>query len=176
MPRTLPNGESISEEWFDRGAGPAAKTLRNLAKKHLGDEWRVSELAERVIVVLAGRHGGDPKRRVIVRAVWETKNLAAGGRKERWHRQQTKRVTSLSAAHSLNASDWLVGESFAKQCYSQILLETIRDRLGTDAQMQRAYQLLRAGYSWSEVSQEMGGIEITEVWRKRFWRVVRNLC
>jgi hypothetical protein len=42
--------------------------------------------------------------------------------------------------------------------------------------MQRAYQLLRAGYSWSEVSQEMGGIEITEVWRKRFWRVVRNLC
>ena len=73
-------------------------------------------------------------------------------------------------------SDRVVGESFAKQRYRQILLETVGERLAADAEMQRAYQLLRTGYSGSEVSEEMGGIEITEVGRKRFWQNVRSAC
>ena len=144
----------------------------------MGDVWRVSELSEKVIVALASTHGanvGDnPKRRVIVRAIWETKNLAAGGRSERWHRQQSRRIASIGELGAVVREDVHTGEAFAHSCYRDILLASIEDRLRQNAGIQRAYRLMRAGYSWEEIGNELGGIETNDAWRKRFWRIVRN--
>src|ERR1017187_10930532 len=76
-------GHSIARIWFEEGVAPIQNQLRGLARYKLGDVRRVSELAEITVHKLWERHGEDagimPWRRVLVRAVWEARDLASGG-------------------------------------------------------------------------------------------------
>ena len=77
------HGNPIARIWFEKGVAPVQDQLRDLARYKLGDVRRVSELAEITVHKLWERHGEDagiwPWRRVWARAVWEARDLAAGG-------------------------------------------------------------------------------------------------
>ena len=81
---------SVDRQWETRsresgsseGVYPVQEQLRNIARYKLGDVRLVSELAEITVHKLWERHGEDtgvwPWRRVLVRARWEARDMAAG--------------------------------------------------------------------------------------------------
>lgn len=79
------HGNPISPVWFD-AVSKIQDQLRNLARYRLGDVRRVSELAEVTVHKLWERHGEDagnlPWSRVLTRAMWEARDMAAG--KSQW--------------------------------------------------------------------------------------------
>src|ERR1700722_14354958 len=76
------HGNLIAPIWFEQGVVPVQDELRNLARYRLGDVRRVSELAEITVHKLWEQHGQEvgilPLRRVLKRAVWGARDLAAG--------------------------------------------------------------------------------------------------
>lgn len=79
-------GQPVFQGWIDAVLN-VADPLRRLAKKELGDIWRVSELTEASVHQLASRHGETlgpaPSSAIYRDASWRAKDLRAGGRRER---------------------------------------------------------------------------------------------
>ena len=77
------HGKPIARVWFEEGVAPVQNQLRSIARYKLGDVRCVSELAEITVHKLWERHGDHagiyPWRRVWARAIWEARDLAAGG-------------------------------------------------------------------------------------------------
>jgi hypothetical protein len=74
-------------QWVERGVVPVADPLRSLARRVLGDVWRVSEMTDHVIHSLERRNGFDlgdaPELRVLKSARWYAEDVRAGGRRVR---------------------------------------------------------------------------------------------
>jgi hypothetical protein len=79
-------GRRINWGWFT-AIVPIADRLRSLAKRRLGDEWMVSELAEGSVHSLWYKHqdnlGVLPSMRIYCHAKWRAEDLRAGGRNAR---------------------------------------------------------------------------------------------
>jgi hypothetical protein len=75
------HGREIPRPWFDAVAR-VAEYLRNLARKVLGDVWRVSELADLCVQAQWRAHGEDfgnyPHRRIAEYARWKAADLRCG--------------------------------------------------------------------------------------------------
>ena len=73
--------------WIERGVVPVADPLRQLARRVLGDVWRVSEMTDHVVHSLNRRNGLDlgesPELRVLKSARWYAEDIRAGGRRSR---------------------------------------------------------------------------------------------
>jgi hypothetical protein len=159
--------------WFDAGVVPAAKTLRWLAESYLGDKWRVSELAEYVVHKLAARHGDKtgekPWRQVIVWAQWEVLTLKAGSR---WLRRHRKSCIPLENIIDRSCLQRAVEDENALIC--RIMLDGVDERISERAQYQKAFRLLRAGYTWDDIETELG-LENVASFKQGFYHFAK-LC
>jgi hypothetical protein len=77
------SGEPINLEWVDLGVRPIHSELCHLTKRIVGDLWAVSEVAGNAVHGIwrdrGNDLGSDPWRQVQARAVWEAKDIRAGG-------------------------------------------------------------------------------------------------
>ncbi len=166
------HGNQIAAIWFEKGVAPVQEQLCSIARARLGDVRRVSELTEITIHKLWERHGEDagirPWRRVLVRAMWEARDLAAGD--SRWHINHTVPL----ALDSLDGD--LHGEKRSEDIYhQQLLLDLVERRIEQDRreEIREIFKMLRQGYTWEEVAQRLGE-QKPEALKKRFWRWMKR--
>jgi hypothetical protein len=164
-------GNSIDRAWFDLGVAPIHRELIDLAGSTLGDRRRVSDIAEPSVHKLWYRHGSNvgekPHGRVWRQALWEARDLAAGGWRERKGRVVSRTVEEIDRAvpaETLDATD-------ATALYNRrILIESMKKTMQREGatDMLRIHELILAGHSWSEVGCSMG--LSTEAVKRRFYR------
>jgi len=81
-------GRRIAWGWFT-AVVPIANRLRHLARRRLGDVWRVSELAESTVHAVWYKYGDDlgvwPTSRLWHHAKWNVEDLRVGG----WRARQS---------------------------------------------------------------------------------------
>lgn len=152
--------QPIAPEWFSRGVAPVREQLVQIADYALGDPWCVSELAEATVHKLWERYGSAvgryPARRVLKRAMFLAVVLRAGD----WRKGKfPNRYVALDALDQ-NVRDLTLADptEYDELFEKQIMLNSVEDRLkgeGRD-EMRLVYQLIRRGYSWKEVAQEIG--------------------
>jgi hypothetical protein len=166
------DGNPIAQIWFDKGVVPVQKQLRRIARIRLGDVRRVSELAEVTIHKLWDRHGENagfwPSRRVLARAVWEARHLAAGA--SRWQINHTVPLVLDSLEGDLN------GPKRCDEIYrQQLLIDLVERRIEQDQRpdIRVAFMMLRQGYTWEEVAKRLGD-QRPEALKKRFWRWMKR--
>ena len=65
---------------------------------------------------------------------------------------------------------------YAEQFARGIILDSIQDRLKREgpAEICMVYQLLRRGYRWAEIAEQLGMLH-AEPLRRRFYRWIKNL-
>lgn len=167
-------GNLIAPVWFEKGVAPVQNQLRHIARIKLGDVYRVSELSEITVHKLWERHGAEagafPWRRVLVRAIWEARDLAAGD--AQWHINHTVALSSLERGISGNG---LRDPATYDQIFErELLVDKIERCIREDGRPEilRAFQMLRQGYSWAEVATTLGEPN-PEALKKRFWRWMR---
>ena len=166
------HGNKIASVWFEQGVAPVREQLCNIARARLGDVRRVSELAEITVHKLWERHGENagiwPCRRVLVRAMWEARDLAAGD--SRWHINHTVPLVPDSLDTRIH------GLKRDEQIYQQhLLLDLVERRIEQDqhGEIGKVFQMLRQGYTWEEVAQQLGE-QKPEALKKRFWRWMKR--
>jgi hypothetical protein len=166
------HGNKIASIWFEQGVAPVREQLCNIARARLGDVRRVSELAEITVHKLWERHGEDagvwPCRRVLVRAMWEARDLAVGD--SRWHINHTVPLAPDSFDRHFN------GLKRNEEIYQQhLLLDLVERRIEQDqhGEIGKVFRMLRQGYTWEEVAQQLGEQKL-EALKKRFWRWIKR--
>lgn len=133
---------------------------------------RVSELAEITVHKLWERHGEDagicPWRRVLVRAHWEARDLAAGN--SQWHVNHAVSVALDSLEGDLDRS-----KNYGRIYEEHLLLDLVERRIEQDRQPEicEVFRMLREGYAWEEVVQRLGESKPAAL-KKRFWRWMRQ--
>ena len=166
------HGNQIAPVWFEQGVAPVREQLCSIARAKLGDVQRVSELADITVHKLWERHGEDagiwPWRRVLVRAMWEARELAAGA--SRWHINHTVPLALDSFDRDVH------GSKPNEKIYEQhLLLDLVERRIAQDRHKEIAeiFTMLRQGYAWAEVAERLGKQE-PEAVKKRFWRWMKR--
>jgi len=166
------HGNEIAPIWFEQGVAPVREQLCSIARARLGDVRRVSELAEITVHKLWERHGEDagiwPCRRVLVRAMWEARDLAAGD--SRWRINHTVPLVPDSLDRDGR------GSNRNEEIYQQhLLLDLVERRIEQDRheEIGEVFKMLRQGYTWEEVAQQLGE-QKPEALKKRFWRWMKR--
>lgn len=119
------------------------------------------------------RHGEDagiwPWRRVLVRAAWEARDLAAGN--SRWHITHTVSLALDSLAGDFCGKCTADPTRYDEIYHNRLLLDRVERRIEEDGrhEIRAVFQMLREGYSWEEVAERLGS-EKPEALKKRFWR------
>jgi hypothetical protein len=164
-------GNAIDGAWFDRGVAPIYQELIELAGTTLGDRRMVSDIAEPSVHKLWYRHGSDvgekPHGRVWRQALWEARDLAAGGWRERKGRVVSRTLEEIDRAIPAETLD----ENDSAALYDRrILIESMRKTMQRQGatEMLRIHELILAGCSWSEVGCCLG--LSTEAVKRRFYR------
>src|ERR1039458_10118233 len=128
------HGNPIAAVWFEKGVVPVQDQLRGLARIRLGDVQRVSELAEITVHKLWERHGEDagiwPWRRVLVRAMWEARDLAAGD--SRWRINHTVSLAVDSLEGDLYGNSLADPKRYDEIYQKRLLLDLIERRIEED--------------------------------------------
>jgi len=164
-------GNAIDRAWFDRGVAPIYRELIELAGSTLGDRRMVSDIAEPSVHKLWYRHGSDvgekPHGRVWRQALWEARDLAAGGWRERKGRVVSRTLEEMDRAIPAETLD----ENDSAALYDRrILIESMKSTMRRQGatEMLRIHEMILTGYSWSEVGQCLG--LSTEAVKRRFYR------
>jgi hypothetical protein len=171
------HGNPIAPIWFEKGVVPVQDQLRNIARFTLGDVQRVSELAEITVHKLWQRHGEDagvwPWRRVLVRAAWEARDLAAGN--SRWHISHTVSLAVDTLEGDLSGICPTHPKRYDEIYHAKLLLDLIERRMEEDHRhgIREVFKMLRQGYTWEEVAERLGS-ERPEALKKRFWRWIKR--
>jgi hypothetical protein len=171
------HGNPIAPIWFEKGVAPVQDQLRNIARMRLGDVQRVSELVEITVHKLWERHGEDagtwPWRRVLVRAIWEARDLAAGD--SRWHINHTVPLALDSLEGDLYGNGPADPKRYDEIYQQQLLINLIERRIDEDRrpEIREVFKMLRQGYTWEEVAQRLGN-QKPEALKKRFWRWIKR--
>jgi len=164
-------GNAIDRAWFDRGVAPIYRELIELAGSTLGDRRMVSDIAEPSVHKLWYRHGSDvgekPHGRVWRQALWEARDLAAGGWRERKGRVVSRTLEEMDRAIPAETLD----ENDSAALYDRkILIESMKSTMRRQGatEMLRIHEMILTGYSWSEVGRCLG--LSTEAVKHRFYR------
>jgi hypothetical protein len=168
------HGNPIPRDWFDLGVIPAAPTLRKMAAFHLGDVWRVSELAEPVVHQLAHAHGSNlgarPHRQVIRAAQWEVLTLKAGSLRMRRHPEPPLDEAEVR----MNALAIREAREHEEQLLAKLRLDEIERSLSRDRAFQDAFDLRRQGWNWKEIQNHFKQTDAELVaFKKAFERELR---
>ena len=161
------NGHPLPPVWID-AVRRIHKCLCNVAQSILGDPWLASELVDITARKLARRHGPNggknPARRFYVRAVWEEKDLAAGGKWLRRHRYVFRSLESVDFV------DREARRTATEEVYiRKIMLDSLDTKLNNDRQ--QAFRLLRYGWEWHEMQLEKPA---DKAFRTSLWRSLRR--
>jgi DNA-directed RNA polymerase specialized sigma24 family protein len=158
------HGNKISYRWFTEGLAPTYQWMLRLSHRILGDEWRASEIGERAIHALAGRHGerlgASPPHQVMREAQWVAKDI----RSERTRTERT-RECQPGPAYELAHTD-------AIDAYNTKLdLELFLKRLREDDEVLHtiAHHILR-GHTYQEIAEKLGTSEPAIKMRIARWR------
>jgi hypothetical protein len=152
------HGNPIARIWFEQGVDPVQDQLRNIARYKLGDVRLVSELAEITVHKLWERHGEDagvwPWRRVLVRATWEARDMAAGV--SHWLIRHTVPLALGSLEHDLYGNGLPDPINYSKVYERELLVELVERRIESDCreEIRRVFKMWRQGYTWEEIGGE----------------------
>ena len=177
IPSVDRQGNPIARIWFEEGVAPVQDQLRDLARHKLGDVRRVSELAEITVHKLWERHGEDagacPSRRVLARAVWEARDLAAGG--SQWRIAHTVPLALGSLEQDLYGNGLPDPTHYEEVYERELLIELVERRIEKDHRedIREMFRMLRQGYGWDEIATRLQDPK-PEALKKRFWRWIRR--
>jgi hypothetical protein len=177
IPSVDRHGNPIARIWFEEGVAPVQDQLRDLARHKLGDVRRVSELAEITVHKLWERHGEDagacPSRRVWARAVWEARDLAAGG--SQWRITHTVPLALGSLEQDLYGNGLPDPTHYEEVYERELLIELVERRIEKDHRedIREMFRMLRQGYGWDEIATRLQDPK-PEALKKRFWRWIRR--
>jgi DNA-directed RNA polymerase specialized sigma24 family protein len=171
------HGNQIARVWFEEGVAPVQDQLRNIARYKLGDVRLVSELAEITVHKLWERHGEDagiwPWRRVLVRATWEARDMAAGD--SQWLIRHTVPLALGLLEHDLYGNGLPDPTNYDEVYERELLVELVERRIESDHrdEIRRVFKMWRQGYTWEEIAAELHDPKPGAV-KKRFWRWIRQ--
>jgi DNA-directed RNA polymerase specialized sigma24 family protein len=169
------HGNPIHPAWFELGVRPIHKRLVNLAGYMLGDRRMVSDIAQPAVHKVWDQHGcslgENPHRRVWRQAVWESRDLAAGGWRERRGRVIIRTVDQIDrdlSADALNRQDVVA------IYHRQILLGAMKKTMQQQGagEMLLVHELLAAGHNWGEIGKQLG--TSAEAVKRRFYRYAKR--
>lgn len=150
-------GKPIAWEWFEAIARIPDR-LRNLARRHLDDVWRASEISEWALHKIWRLHGRDlgraPEYRVYAHAAWRAKDLRAGS----WHERRGV-VIALEGLETVIRDRILADKSEYERAYQRRLdFKALSERLVEEGleDVSEMLDLLRDGCTWDEVGERFG--------------------
>jgi hypothetical protein len=162
-------GCAINPGWF-HAVLPIADPLRQLARRILGDAWRVSELAEGSVHAQWYERrddlGRNPSARIYAHAKWRVQDLRAGGRNVR----RGIEVEFLVAVHaSLLSADNLSSHAEMQEIVAALDQHFQRSGVPHVSEMM---DLWLYGWSWPEIADHIG--KQPKAATKDFWRWFRR--
>jgi hypothetical protein len=150
-------GALIAWGWFEAVARIPHRMLA-LARRHLCDPWRASELSEVAVHKVWRRHGHDfgrrPEGRIYAHAAWHAKDLQAGS----WHERRGI-VTGLDDLENVVRERILVDPAnYGRRYQGRIDYRALSDRLDEEGleDVRVMLDLLRDGATWDEVGERLG--------------------
>jgi DNA-directed RNA polymerase specialized sigma24 family protein len=165
------DGNVIDPVWFEQGVAPISQELTDLAQSVLGNKRMVSDIAQPSVHKVWNRHrhdtGKKPYARIWRQALWEAKDQAAGGWRERRFRVISRTLDEIDREFPERAKD---PRDYAALYHGRILLERVRKSVreeGLDL-MARIYDSLELGDKWWEISAKVGIPE--DALKHRFYR------
>ena len=171
------HGNPIAPIWFEKGVAPVQVQLRSLARFKLGDVQRVSELAEITVHKLWERHGDNagiyPWRRVLARAIWEARDLAAGD--SQWRIKHTIPLALGSLEGDIYGNGLPDPIAYEEIYERKLLVEMVERRIEEDqrGEIRQVFKMLRQGYTWDEIATQIHDPK-PEALKKRFWRWIKQ--
>lgn len=152
-------GNVIDPVWFEQGVAPISRELTDLAEAVLGDKRMVSDIAQPSVHKLWRLHrhdaGEKPHARVWRQAVWEARDQAAGGWRERKFRVILRTLEELDRQFPERTVD---PRDYALIYQQRIILKSVRTALQEDGLevMARVYELMQMGDKWPEIGAKLG--------------------
>ena len=171
------HGNPIAPIWFEQGVVPVQDQLRSIARYRLGDVRRVSELVEVTVHRLWERHGEDagivPSRRVLIRAMWEARDMAAG--ESQWRIRHTVPLALGSLEQDLYGNGLTDPTHYDEVYERELLVELVERRIEEDhrEEIRQVFKMLRQGYTWEEIAACINDPK-PEALKKRFWRWIKQ--
>ena len=168
-------GKAIAPVWFDEGVAPISEELTGLAESALGDRRKVSDIAQPSVHKLWRRNGCDagpkPYARIWRQALWEARDQAAGGWRERRFRVVSRTLDELDREFPDRAAD---PRDYARLYEQQLLVGSVQDSLREEGleEMARVYDLVKTGASWPEIGRELD--VPMDALKRRFYRSRRK--
>ena len=165
------DGNVIDPVWFEQGVAPISRELTDLAQAVLGDKRMVSDIAQPSVHKVWYRHrhntGNKPYARIWRQAIWEARDQAAGGWRERRFRVVSRTLDELDREFPERMVD---PRDYTVIYHQRIVLQTVEATLEQEGleEMARVYELLKVGETWPEISAKMGQGE--EALKRRFYR------
>jgi hypothetical protein len=128
----------------------------------------VSDIAQPSVHKVWNRHrhnaGNKPYARIWRQALWEAKDQAAGGWRERRLRIISRSLDELDREFPDRAADPC---DYARIYHRHLLLEWVESSVREEG-LSRVFQLLELGLTWPEIGAELG--ESSEAIKHRFYR------
>jgi hypothetical protein len=145
-------GSTVARGWI-AAIVPVAERLRMLARKRLGDVWRVSELAEFAVHANWKNHGEDygkhPHLRIYEYARWKAEDLRCG----HWRVRKGLEISLGPGADKIPDPWDYRAEYEADQVVDRVRQELIESGSSEVAEM---LDMVLHGCKWPEVAAEFG--------------------
>jgi hypothetical protein len=153
------DGNVIDWLWFADGVVPIYRKLIDLAANILGDRRMVSDIAQPSVHKVWYKHrhnlGEKPHARIWRQALWEARDQAAGGSRERRFRVVSRSLMELDREFPERTS----GPRDPAVLYHQRLrLDRVESALRETGleEMARVYEGIKQGDTWLEMSMQLG--------------------
>ena len=165
------DGNVIDPVWFEQGLAPISMELTDLAQSVLGDKRMVSDIVQPSVHKVWYKHrhnaGNKPYARIWREAIWEARDQAAGGWRERRFRVVSRTLDELDREFPERTTD---PRDYTVLYHQRIVLQAVEAALEQEGleEMARVYELLKLGETWSEISTKLEQGE--EPLKRRFYR------
>ena len=169
------DGNVIDPVWFERGVAPISRELTDLAQSVLGDKRMVSDIVQPSVHKVWYRHrhnaGNKPYARIWRQAIWEARDQAAGGWRERTFRVVSRTLHELDREFPERTTD---PRDYTLLYHQRMVLQTVEATLAQEGleEMARVYELLKLGDTWPEISTKLGQGE--DALKRRFYRFCKK--
>jgi DNA-directed RNA polymerase specialized sigma24 family protein len=170
------DGNVIDPVWFEQGVAPISTELTDLAQAVLGDRRMVSDIAQPSVHKVWYKHrhnaGNKPYARIWRQAIWEARDQAVGGWRERRFRVISRTLDEMDREFPDRTAD---PRDYALLYHQRIFLRNIETAIEEDGleEMARVCELLKLGDTWFEISTKLGQDE--DALKRRFYRFRKKL-
>lgn len=169
------HGREIPRPWFDAVARVAGY-LQNVARKVLGEVWRVSELADLCVQAQWRKHGVDfgkyPHRRIADYARWKAADLRCGD----WRLRRGLEVSLRNGAERRVRDPFDYEAAFQEARTVEQLRNRLRQAGSSD--LLAVQDLVLQGCTWAEIAAALGKAPTEQnanTLRRRYFRTLRRV-